>query len=71
MRNCSSSEAYLSGYSNGAYLVSNLLRRFGWARAKGEVKQIISMEITQFQPEQSAFYQSYCGYIDAMLDSVN
>ena len=58
-------EAYLDGYVGAGRCVHHDLKRIGWARAKGLVKENISANIKNMP--RTEFGQ---GVVDAYLDSV-
>lgn len=64
---------WLKGYADGAFVIKGYIKTFGWARAKGIVKDII-----RYKMHHPASWVSHpisrdwnAGYIDAILDSVN
>ena len=62
-------DSYMDGYLRGCSLVHNLLRRTGWAGAKGQIKRIIRVYALDVLPKHYTNWDR--GRIDAILDSVN
>jgi len=60
---------YLVGYKEAIATIKHDLQKYGWARAKGYVKNYISWKGYKESNYPLCDYSK--GYLDALLDSVN